>query len=203
MRVRRVCGIDEAGRGPLMGPLVIAGVVAPVGMLDLLRSMGVKDSKKILSKEKRESLHSFITTHGDIGWASTHVTSEEIDLRRRRNETLNDIESSAMLALARRLERDSGPFDVRQRREMQFFCCEAVLYSFRNCNWIVWRSTLASLSASLMDTLLQWLQSVELTNVWLQSLLLQLLRRLNAIVPLKQSKSSKDARLDLDIHPIL
>lgn len=109
---RRVCGIDEAGRGPLMGPLVIAGVVLPEGMHDLLRELGVKDSKKILSREKRESLHAFITTHADIGWASTHVTSQEIDLRRRRNETLNDIESSAMLALARRLERSSGPFEV-------------------------------------------------------------------------------------------
>jgi|JI10StandDraft_1071094.scaffolds.fasta_scaffold1578737_1 ribonuclease HII len=97
-RVRRVCGIDEAGRGPLMGPLVIAAVSLPDGMLDVLKSLGVKDSKR-LSRDKREALHAFMTTHEDIWWASTHITSQEIDLRRKRNETLNDIESTAMLAL--------------------------------------------------------------------------------------------------------
>ena len=45
------CGIDEAGRGPLIGPLVIAGVLVDHEETEALRKMGVKDSK-LLSKEK-------------------------------------------------------------------------------------------------------------------------------------------------------
>ncbi|MFH0797932.1 MAG: ribonuclease HII [Candidatus Woesearchaeota archaeon] len=50
-----VCGVDEAGRGPLLGPLVIAGVVADERVLDKLKSLGVKDSK-LLTPKKREEL---------------------------------------------------------------------------------------------------------------------------------------------------
>lgn len=42
-----VCGVDDAGRGPVIGPLVIAGVLIEESKLDLLRSLGVRDSKKL------------------------------------------------------------------------------------------------------------------------------------------------------------
>ena len=45
------CGIDEAGRGPLIGPLVIAGVLVGYEETDALREAGVKDSK-LLSEQK-------------------------------------------------------------------------------------------------------------------------------------------------------
>ncbi len=38
-------GIDEAGRGPVLGPMVLAGVVVPKGMEELLISWGIRDSK--------------------------------------------------------------------------------------------------------------------------------------------------------------
>jgi ribonuclease HII len=50
-----VCGIDEAGRGPMIGPLVIAGVTANEEALEKLKKLGVKDSKQI-SPKKREAL---------------------------------------------------------------------------------------------------------------------------------------------------
>jgi len=50
-----VCGIDEAGRGPVLGPLVMAGVSIEEDKLVRLEEMGVKDSK-LLTKEKREDL---------------------------------------------------------------------------------------------------------------------------------------------------
>jgi ribonuclease HII len=52
----KVCGIDEAGRGPVIGPLVIAGVVADESAKQRLVNLEVKDSKKILPK-KREFLY--------------------------------------------------------------------------------------------------------------------------------------------------
>jgi len=42
----QVCGVDEAGRGSLVGPLVIAGVSINKTKIRQLRSMGIKDSKK-------------------------------------------------------------------------------------------------------------------------------------------------------------
>ena len=51
----KVCGVDDAGRGPVIGPLVIAGVLVDESKLELLRSLGVKDSKK-LSPEVRSRL---------------------------------------------------------------------------------------------------------------------------------------------------
>ena len=43
----QVCGVDDAGRGPVIGPLVIAGITIEEEKLDQLRSLGVKDSKKL------------------------------------------------------------------------------------------------------------------------------------------------------------
>ena len=49
---KNICGIDEAGRGPLAGPVVIAGVIMPEdSMIE-----GVNDSKKV-SEKKRELLY--------------------------------------------------------------------------------------------------------------------------------------------------
>ena len=51
-----VAGVDEAGRGCVVGPLVIAGIVARAENLQLLAELGVKDSKLLTSK-KREELY--------------------------------------------------------------------------------------------------------------------------------------------------
>jgi ribonuclease HII len=54
--MKLVCGIDEAGRGPVIGPMVIAGVSMHERSLDELKELGVKDSK-LLSPAKREMLY--------------------------------------------------------------------------------------------------------------------------------------------------
>lgn len=53
--MRLVCGVDEAGRGPVIGPLVVAGVLISEDRLPVLRDMGVKDSK-LLTPQRREEL---------------------------------------------------------------------------------------------------------------------------------------------------
>ncbi len=68
-----VCGVDEAGRGPLAGPVYAAAVILPDG----LEELGINDSKK-MSEKKREQLFDIIvdnaTAYG-IGFA----TEKEID----------------------------------------------------------------------------------------------------------------------------
>tara|TARA_Y100000310_G_C20604798_1_gene774951 strand:+ start:108 stop:740 length:633 start_codon:yes stop_codon:yes gene_type:complete len=49
-----ICGVDEAGRGPLIGPLVVAGVTMEEKDLPKLQALGVKDSKLLTPKKRQE-----------------------------------------------------------------------------------------------------------------------------------------------------
>ncbi len=69
----RVCGCDEAGAGPLAGPVYAAAVILPLG-LDL---EGLNDSKK-LTEKKREALFPLIQEQA-LAWAVARVEAEEID----------------------------------------------------------------------------------------------------------------------------
>ena len=60
----RVCGVDDAGRGSLLGPLVIAGVSLDRTKIKKLSSMGIRDSKK-LSPAARERLYKKIIKYAD------------------------------------------------------------------------------------------------------------------------------------------
>ena len=79
--LRLVAGVDEAGRGPLAGPVVAAAVVLPcgwseAGVDDRLR--GLNDSKQ-LSEAQREEYYSVLTTHLEIQWAVASTDVEVID----------------------------------------------------------------------------------------------------------------------------
>ena len=52
----QICGVDEAGRGSMLGPLVVAGVSISKSKVNLLKKLGVRDSKK-LSPMARERLY--------------------------------------------------------------------------------------------------------------------------------------------------
>lgn len=68
-----VCGIDEAGRGPLAGPVVAAAVI-----LDPARPIvGLNDSKKV-SEKKRDALAELIRERA-LAWCVAEATVEEID----------------------------------------------------------------------------------------------------------------------------
>lgn len=68
-----VCGIDEAGRGPLCGPVCAAACILPIG----LEIEGLNDSKK-LSEKKREKLYDIICEKA-IAYAVAFADVEEID----------------------------------------------------------------------------------------------------------------------------
>lgn len=70
---RRVCGCDEAGAGPLAGPVCAAAVVLPYG----LEIPGLNDSKK-LTEKKREALFPVIQAQA-LAWSVASVSAEEID----------------------------------------------------------------------------------------------------------------------------
>ena len=73
MGMKYVCGIDEAGRGPLAGPVVVASVILPENSM----IEGVNDSKKI-SESKREKLYDIILQEA-ISYGIGIIYQDEID----------------------------------------------------------------------------------------------------------------------------
>ncbi len=71
--VRILCGTDEAGRGPLAGPVVAAACILPDGFLP----EGLDDSKK-LTKKRRDTLYDIITENA-VAWCAASCSAEEID----------------------------------------------------------------------------------------------------------------------------
>ena len=71
-----VAGIDEAGRGPLAGPVSVAAVILPSGF----KHPVLNDSKK-LSEKQREKLYEELTAHPDIRWHAEMMSVAEIDQR--------------------------------------------------------------------------------------------------------------------------
>lgn len=78
----RMVGIDEAGRGPVLGPLVFGICSVPISDEHLLMEQGVKDSK-MLSRKKRQDIEQWFWSEGKKrGWYGTTISHspERIDL---------------------------------------------------------------------------------------------------------------------------
>lgn len=89
--VELICGVDEAGRGPLAGPVCAAAVILPRG----LEIEGLNDSKK-LSEKKRDKLFDAICAEA-VSYGIAFASVEEI-------EEIN-ILNATMLAMNRAIER--------------------------------------------------------------------------------------------------
>ncbi|MHA1733324.1 MAG: ribonuclease HII [Promethearchaeota archaeon] len=105
MRAARVvAGIDEAGRGPVIGPMVVCGIAFPEEDLDWLVEIGVRDSKR-LSPSRRESLAEILTERC-TGYRVVEVPASEIDSTRARGVSLNDLEVEKFAEIVGQLAAD-------------------------------------------------------------------------------------------------
>ena len=93
-----VAGVDEAGRGPLAGPVYAAAVILPFGT----EIEGLNDSKK-LSEAKREKLFDIITGKA-VAYGIASASEKEID-------GINILEAT-FLAMNRALKQIEGSFDL-------------------------------------------------------------------------------------------
>lgn len=117
-----ILGIDEAGRGSVLGPMVIAGVIIPEKMEKVLERMGVKDSKRlvpnrrtILSRKLKKMFEYEIVV----------ISASEIDKMRADGINLNDIEKNAMRDLIIRLNPEKAivdAVDVKAERFQNNLC---------------------------------------------------------------------------------
>ncbi len=104
-----ILGIDEAGRGSVLGPMVIAGVIVPEKMEKVLERMGVKDSKRltanrrtILSRKLRKMFEYEIVV----------ISAQEIDQMRADGINLNEIEKNAMESILLKLKPEKAYVDA-------------------------------------------------------------------------------------------
>lgn len=96
-----VCGVDEAGRGSMVGPLVIAGVAVSRPKIKELGRIGVRDSKK-LSASSREILYKKIIKIAD-DYAVSKISPKVIDAHVAVHR-LNHLEASYMAKIIKRLQ---------------------------------------------------------------------------------------------------
>ena len=104
----KVLGIDEAGRGPVIGSMFIGGFVIEKDRLDDLEDLGVKDSKK-LSNKKRERLREELDNFGET--FLVEFTASKID-DLRDVMSLNEIELKGFAEVVDRAEPDEVFMDL-------------------------------------------------------------------------------------------
>jgi len=96
-----VCGVDEAGRGSMLGPLVVAAIAIEKSKIPELEKIGVKDSKK-LSPKMRETLYKKIIKIVD-NYQISKATPKQIDLAVSQHK-LNNLELIHMAKVITKLQ---------------------------------------------------------------------------------------------------
>ncbi|RLI77703.1 ribonuclease HII [Archaeoglobales archaeon] len=98
----RIAGIDEAGKGPVIGPLVVSIFCCDNDGLERLKKIGVRDSKRLNAK-KREELAEKIKKIGEVGVLK--IQAEELD-ELMKNKTINEVLKECYSKLIRRVDAD-------------------------------------------------------------------------------------------------
>ena len=109
-----ICGVDEAGKGPVLGPLVVAAVA--VDNAKDIENLGIKDSKQ-LTPEKRKELADLIKNK--FSFAIEIIEAERVDEYRRQNK-LNDLNREAFEKLISKLNPNVAYVDAADVNEHRF-----------------------------------------------------------------------------------
>ena len=109
-----ICGVDEAGKGPVVGPLVVAAVA--VNNAKDIANLGIKDSKQ-LTKSKRKELANLIMKK--FNFAVEVIEPRIVDEYRRRNK-LNELNREAFERLISKLDPNVAYVDAADVNENRF-----------------------------------------------------------------------------------
>ena len=104
-----ICGIDEAGRGPVIGPMVLCAAVFDKKGVEKLKELRVRDSK-LVSPQRRRYLEPLIKQIA-LEFKITAVSPSEID-RVRKKMSLNDIEALKVAQMVQSLKAKPGKIIV-------------------------------------------------------------------------------------------
>lgn len=73
-----VVGIDEAGRGPLAGPVIACAITVPEFLISNFKFLNIRDSKK-LSAKQREEIYELLKKNPEVEWGIGRVSEKVID----------------------------------------------------------------------------------------------------------------------------
>ncbi|HEA46323.1 MAG TPA: ribonuclease HII [Candidatus Pacearchaeota archaeon] len=96
-----ILGIDDAGRGPVIGPMILAGCLVDKKTSDDFKKEGVKDSKQ-LTQKRREVLE-IVIKEKSKGFETILITPEEIDKGNEEGTNLNELEAIASAKIINKL----------------------------------------------------------------------------------------------------
>lgn len=105
-----ILGIDDAGRGPLIGPMILAGVLVTKTQDSYLKTKGVKDSKQIVHKIRKE-LAEIIHSNSE-GYFVVQATPESIDSSISSGINLNTLEAMEAAKIINKLNKKSEKIQV-------------------------------------------------------------------------------------------
>jgi len=112
-----IAGIDEAGKGPVLGPMCVAGLLLDENKLEKIAHLGVKDSKKLMPK-KREALSVEIKKLADRFFI-LEVSPGQIDALRK-VMTMNEIMVASYVKVLEELRPDTAFVDAADVIEKRF-----------------------------------------------------------------------------------
>lgn len=108
-----IIGIDDAGRGPVLGPMCLAGVLIPKEIEEEFRRAGIKDSK-LLTPKKREELAEIIK-QTSIDFHFQLLSPADIDTGMGIGVNLNEVEAMAAAAIINKL---AGKLNEEQKKDL-------------------------------------------------------------------------------------
>ncbi|KAJ4958036.1 hypothetical protein NE237_025147 [Protea cynaroides] len=99
-----IMGIDEAGRGPVLGPMVYGCLYCAASYQKTLPSLNFADSKT-LKEEKREEIFESLKSDGSIGWAVDVIDPKELSAKmlKKNKINLNEISHDSAIGLVARV----------------------------------------------------------------------------------------------------
>lgn len=122
-----IAGVDEAGRGPVIGPMVVCGTAVSSEDIHEIESMGLKDSKKLTPKKREEFA---VRIKQVCRYELVVVYPEQIDARVVNEETMNQLEVDCFSRVIRSLRPDivyidacdvnAGRFGINIRKCLDF-----------------------------------------------------------------------------------
>ena len=104
----QICGVDDAGRGSMLGPLVIAGISCKKTNISKLSLLGVKDSKQLSPKSREELYKKIIALVDDYYVAKISPKSIDASVRK---HGLNHLEAKYMAKVISKLNPDVSYVD--------------------------------------------------------------------------------------------
>lgn len=113
----KILGIDEAGRGPVIGPMIVCGVAIEKSRVKYIHRLKLKDSKK-LSPKRRTVLSRKIKKIAEC--YPVKITARDIDNLRSKNVNLNEIEKLAMKKIISDCEPDIAVIDCMDVKPRRF-----------------------------------------------------------------------------------